>query len=42
MSDEPTVLFCVGAAKAGTSWFHSYLENHPDCHMRGIKELALL
>lgn len=39
MSTEATVLFCVGATKAGTSWFHQYLENHPDCHMRGIKEL---
>ena len=39
MSGEPTVMFCVGAAKAGTSWLYRYLEQHPDCHMRGIKEL---
>ena len=33
------VLFCVGAAKAGTSWFHGYLESHGQCHLRSIKEL---
>ena len=35
----PTILFCVGAAKAGTSWLHGYLAGHPDCHFRVIKEL---
>ena len=35
-----TVLFfCVGAAKAGTSWLHRQLSNHPSCHFRAIKEL---
>lgn len=35
-----TVLFfCVGAAKAGTSWLHRQLSDHPDCHFRAIKEL---
>ena len=33
------VLFCVGAAKAGTSWLHSQLSAHPGCHFRSIKEL---
>lgn len=36
---EPTVLFCVGATKAGTSWLHEHLSKHPDCHFRTIKEL---
>ncbi len=36
---DPTLLFCIGATKAGTSWLHRYISNHPQCHMRGIKEL---
>lgn len=36
---EPTLLFCIGATKAGTSWLHRYIANHEQCHMRGIKEL---
>lgn len=32
-------MFCIGATKAGTSWLHRYISNHPQCHMRGIKEL---
>ena len=39
MTQEPTVLFCVGATKAGTSWFYHHLAQHPDCHLRTIKEL---
>ncbi|WP_343116915.1 sulfotransferase family protein [Ostreiculturibacter nitratireducens] len=35
----PTLLFCVGATKAGTSWLYDYLSGHPDCHLRGTKEL---
>ncbi len=33
------VFFCVGAAKAGTSWLHRQLADHPECHFRAIKEL---
>lgn len=33
------VLICVGAAKAGTSWLHRQLTEHPECHFRAIKEL---
>ena len=33
------VLFCIGAAKAGTSWLHTQLSAHPECHFRAIKEL---
>jgi sulfotransferase family protein len=36
---EPTLMYCIGATKAGTSWLHRYISNHPQCHMRGIKEL---
>lgn len=36
---DPTVMIGVGATKAGTSWLHRYLSDHPDCHFRAIKEL---
>ncbi|MCX7890345.1 MAG: sulfotransferase [Rhodobacteraceae bacterium] len=39
MEGAPTLLFCVGAARAGTSWAYRYLLRHPDCHLRSIKEL---
>ncbi len=39
MSDRPTLLFCVGAAKAGTGWLFRHLSQHPDCWLRSIKEL---
>lgn len=39
MANDPTLLFVVGAAKAGTSWLYRYLYAHPDCHLRSIKEL---
>ena len=35
---NPTVLYCVGATKAGTSWLYRYLHNHPDCAMPAVKE----
>ncbi|MFV2003323.1 MAG: sulfotransferase [Paracoccaceae bacterium] len=38
-ASEPTVLFCVGATKAGTSWLYQFLQDHPGCHVRTIKEL---
>ncbi len=35
-----TVVFlCVGAAKAGTSWLFNQLAEHPEVHLRSIKEL---
>ncbi len=34
-----TVLLCVGATKAGTSWLYQHLRSHPDCHLRAVKEL---
>lgn len=39
MADEATLLFGVGATKAGTSWLYRYLAAHPECHLRAIKEL---
>jgi hypothetical protein len=36
---SPTLLFCVGATKAGTSWLRDYLAGHPECHLRGAREL---
>ena len=33
------LFFCVGAAKAGTSWLYNQLAAHPECHFRTIKEL---
>lgn len=38
MSD-PAILICVGAAKAGTSWLYRALHEHPECHMRAVKEV---
>ncbi|NNU81831.1 sulfotransferase [Halovulum dunhuangense] len=36
---DPTILFCIGAQKAGTTWLYEYLAGHPDCHLRAVKEL---
>ncbi|MGJ8622268.1 MAG: sulfotransferase [Yoonia sp.] len=33
-----TLLYCVGATKAGTSWLYRYLHDHPDCVMPAVKE----
>ena len=35
----PVILFGLGAAKAGSSWLYTWLERHPDCHFRAVKEL---
>lgn len=39
MKTDGTILFCVGAAKAGTTWLYDHLSAHPDCHLRSIKKL---
>lgn len=36
---DPVLLFGVGAAKSGTTWLYRYLDRHPDCALRSIKEL---
>ncbi|OUD08704.1 hypothetical protein BVC71_12300 [Marivivens niveibacter] len=33
-----TLLYCVGATKAGTSWLYRMLHDHDDCHVRAVKE----
>lgn len=39
MLQAATIAICVGATKSGTSWLHTQLAAHPDCHFRTIKEL---
>ncbi len=39
MSHTPTLMFCAGAVKAGTSWLYEYLRGHPETYFRSIKEL---
>lgn len=34
-----TLMFGIGATKAGTTWLHRYLASHPECAMPAIKEL---
>ena len=35
---DPTLLICVGATKAGTSWMYRYLHDHEACYARSVKE----
>ncbi|WP_208351218.1 sulfotransferase [Pseudaestuariivita rosea] len=37
--DTPSLLYGIGATKAGTSWLHAYLQKHPDCAVPLMKEL---
>jgi len=39
MAGDPTLLFGIGATKAGTSWLHDYLAGHPECRLSLLKEL---
>lgn len=34
----PTLLYCVGATKAGTTWLYRYLHDHPQCALPAVKE----
>lgn len=34
----PTLLFCIGAQKAGTTWLYKMLQGHPECAVREPKE----
>lgn len=36
---QATLMFGIGATKAGTSWLYRYLDAHPDCAMPAVKEL---
>lgn len=35
---DPSLLYCVGATKAGTSWLYRALFEHPECWLRAVKE----
>lgn len=35
---EQTLLYCVGATKAGTSWLYRMLHDHAECTLREVKE----
>ena len=35
---DTSLLYCVGATKAGTSWLYRYLHDHPECAMPAVKE----
>lgn len=34
----PTLLYGIGATKAGTTWLYRYLHDHPQCAMPAVKE----
>lgn len=36
---SPTLMYCIGATKAGTSWLHRFVADHPQCYLRAAKEL---
>lgn len=36
---QATLMFGIGATKAGTSWLYRYLRSHPECRMPAVKEL---
>ena len=38
LTTDKTMLFCIGAQKAGTSWLYTVLAAHPECHMP-VKEV---
>ena len=38
-TQAPTILYCLGAQKAGTTWLHDYFCGHPDVHVPAVKEL---
>lgn len=39
MTTGRTLFFGLGATRAGSSWLHRYLDDHPQCHFRAVKEL---
>ena len=36
---DPTLLICVGATKAGTSWMYRYLHDHEACYARSLRNI---
>lgn len=39
MTEQATLMFGIGATKAGTSWIYRYLRAHPECALPAVKEL---
>ena len=39
MTQTPTLMFCAGTVKSGTSWLYDYLRDHPETYLRTIKEM---
>lgn len=39
VTEDITLLYGIGAMKAGTTWLYDFLSKHPDCHFSGIKEI---
>ena len=37
--DNTTLLFCIGAMKAGTTWLYDYLKKNNDVYFRNVKEI---
>lgn len=35
----PVLTIGLGATRAGTSWLNRYLTDHPECHLREVKEV---
>jgi len=40
LDQNVTLLFGIGAQKAGTTWLHNYLTLHPDCVCPDVKEVT--
>ncbi|MEM9582505.1 MAG: sulfotransferase [Pseudomonadota bacterium] len=39
MSEAATLMFGLGATRAGSTWLYRYLAGHPDCALPRVKEL---
>lgn len=38
LTTDKTILFGIGAQKAGTTWLYEFVSNHPECHLP-VKEI---
>jgi hypothetical protein len=39
MSEAATLMFGLGATRAGSTWLYRYLAGHPECALPRVKEL---
>jgi hypothetical protein len=39
LAETLDIFYGIGAAKSGTSWLQDYYASHPECHVRGLKEI---